>query len=117
MFCISRASAIELSLCLRIRTSSVRNPRSPSHASNGASVVPVLQAQAEMADARAVCGQAKAGGSVAAGGGGITLADLPNWSLALIGIATLIALVIFTGNRRHEPDRAAAWRKASEAKP
>ena len=75
-----------------------------------AEVVPVLRAQAEVADARALRQQAKAGGSVAAGGGGITLADLPNWSLALIAIATLIALVIFIGNRRHERNRAAAWR-------
>ena len=80
---------------------------------SGAGVVPVLQAQAEMADARALREQAKAGGSVVGGGGGITLADLPNWSLALIAIATLIALVIFIGNRRHERDRAAAWRNAS----
>ena len=80
---------------------------------SGAGVVPVLQAQAEMADARALREQAKAGGSVVGGGGGITLADLPNWSLALIAIATLIALVIFIGNRRHERNRAAAWRNAS----
>ena len=65
---------------------------------SGAEVVPVLQAQAEMAEARALREQAKTGGSVVGGGGGITLADLPNWSLALIGIATLIAIVIFIGN-------------------
>ena len=75
-------------------------------------VAPVLQAQAEVADVRALREQAKAGGSVV-GGGGITLADLPNWSLALIAIATLIALVIFIGNRRHERNRAAAYRNAS----
>ena len=80
---------------------------------SGASVVPVLQARAEIADARALREQAKAGGSVIGGGGGITLTDLPNWSLALIPIATLIALVIFIGNRWHERDRAAAYRNAS----
>ena len=40
---------------------------------SGAEVVPVLQAQAEMAEARALREQAKAGGSVVRGGGGITL--------------------------------------------
>ena len=80
-----------------------------------AEVVPVLRSQAEVADARALREQAKAGGSVVGGGGGITLADLPNWSLALISIATLIVIVIFIGNRRHERDRAAAWRNASLA--
>ena len=78
-----------------------------------AEVVPVLQAQAEVADARARREQAKAGGSMAAGGGGITLADLPNWSLALVVIATLIAIVIFIGNRRHGRDRAEAYCNAS----
>ena len=80
---------------------------------SGASVAPVLQAQAEMDETRAMREQAKEGGSAVGGGGGITLADLPNWSLALIGIATLIAIIIFIGNRRHERNRAAAYRNAS----
>ena len=95
------------------RVASVEAAARMALTASGAEVVPVLRAQAEVAEARAMREQAKAGGSVVGGGGGITLANLSNWSLALIAIATLIALVIFIGNRRYERNRAAAYRNAS----
>ena len=54
-------------------------------------------------------GQTVAGGA-AGGGASWSLADLPDWSLMLIGAAVVVAVVVLIGQRRHELERARAYR-------
>lgn len=76
--------------------------------------IPTVAAEsARAAEAQAKREAQKVGQTAAAGGAGSagwSLADLPDWSLLLIGAAVVAAVVILIGQRRHELERARAYR-------
>lgn len=80
----------------------------------GAPAGPVLDEGRGEAEKAAQRDQAGAGGSVAAGGGGATLADLPAWGVVGLIVAAFLVAVILMGDRRHQKDRAEAYRREAE---
>lgn len=70
----------------------------------------VSAARAEDADRKAKTEVTRGVGTAVGGGGGMSLADLPDWGLIAVGAALLVVLVMIWGQRRHEQNRAAAFR-------
>ena len=78
---------------------------------------PELERQKDKAAVKAEReGQAAGGTAVtgaAGGGGAASLADVPAWGLIGLGVLVLVVVVILLGQRRHDQDRAEAYRKAA----
>ena len=84
-------------------------------AAHKAPVREALAAEAKRADTKAKTEAGKATGGAVAGGGGISIADMPDWGFAL-AVALVVALVvIIIGQMRHERERAAAYGRESNA--
>lgn len=56
----------------------------------------------------------KAGGAGAAGGGTLSLADLPDWGIALAAVIVIAVIVMAIGQRRHNLARASAYKTLQE---
>ncbi len=82
-------------------------------AARAAPVQVALAIEAERAEGRARSDTVKAAGAGGAGAGGVSLADLPDWGMALAAVAIIAVIVIFIGQRRHEQHRAQAYREQS----
>lgn len=84
-------------------------------AAHGAPVRETLAAEAKRADTKAKTEAGKATGGAVAGGSSISLADLPDWGLAVAAVLVVVLVVILIGNMRHERERAAAYGRESNA--
>lgn len=71
---------------------------------------PATRAKAADADAQARREVAKATGATTGGAGSISLADLPDWSIWVVMAAVIALVIVLIGQRRHEMNRAAAFR-------
>lgn len=80
----------------------------------GQPVERVSEARAEAADRKAKTEATRGAGAAVGGGGGISVADLPDWGLIAVGAALLVVLIMIWGQRRHEQNRAAAFRAMKE---
>ena len=84
----------------------------------GAQARPVLIEEKDRATQQARREAQTASGTAAAGGGGFTFADIPEWALIGGGILLALAIINMIGRRRHDLARAAAMQQvAEEAKP
>lgn len=81
----------------------------------GVSAREALAAEAGRAEAKARTEATKAAGGAAAGGGGISLADLPDWGIAVAAVLVIALVVIIIGQMRHDGERAAAYGRESNA--
>lgn len=79
------------------------------------SAAPVLIAAMVAAETRVRRATIQVGGSVAGGGAGATLADLPDWAWPLLAVAVVLAVINLVGRGRHDRDRAAAFEAAAKA--
>lgn len=84
-------------------------------AAHKAPVREALAAEAKRADTKAKTEAGKATGGAVAGGGGISIADMPDWGVALAVILVVALVVIIIGQMRHERERAAAYGRESNA--
>lgn len=81
----------------------------------GVSAREALAVEAGRANAKAGTEAQKATGGVVAGTGGISLADLPDWGIAVAAVLVVALVVIIIGQMRHERERAAAYGRESNA--
>lgn len=84
-------------------------------AAHKAPVREALAAEAGRAATKARTEAGKATGGAVGGAGGISLADLPDWGIALAAVLVIALVVIIIGQMRHERERAAAYGRESNA--
>ncbi|MFN7224428.1 MAG: glycoside hydrolase family 108 protein [Paracoccaceae bacterium] len=80
----------------------------------GAPARPVLIDARDKATATARRDEATAGAGGISGAGGFTFADVPDWTLWVLGILLVIFVVNQVGRARLQKDRAAAFQTAAE---